>query len=178
LDNIFKLHGTSNSIVTDRDAIFISSFWQALFSVLSVDLLLSLAYHAQTDGQTEILNRCFETYLRCMCIQNPRDWAKWLALAEWWYNATFQFAAQMTPYKVVYNQPPPVHLPYLAGESPHPTVDRSIQKWELMITLLKSNLRRTQQRMKQLGDKGRSDRGFQIGDWVWLKLQAYRQTSV
>ena len=128
LDNIFTLHGIPNSIVSHRDAIFISSFWQALFSVLGVDLLLSSAYHPQTDGQTEVLNRCLETYLRCVCIQNPKDWAKWLALAEQWYNTTFQSAAQMTPYEVVYNQPPPVHFPYLAGESPHPTVDRSMQK--------------------------------------------------
>ena len=94
LDNIFKLHGIPNSIVSDRDAIFLSSFWQALFSVLGVDLLLSSSYHPQTYGQTKVLNRCFETYLRCMCIQNPKDYVKWLRLAEWWYNTTFQSAAQ------------------------------------------------------------------------------------
>jgi len=138
--------------------------------VLGVDLLLSSAYHPQTDGQTEVLNRCLETYLRCVCVQNPKDWVKWLALAEWWCNTTFQSAAQMTPYEVVYNQPPPLHLPYLAGESPHPSVDRSLQRRESMISLLKHNLRRAQHRMKQLADRSRTDRVFQIGDWVWLKL--------
>ena len=47
-----------------------------------------------------------------------------------------------------------------------------------MISLPKHNLRRAQHRMKQLADRSRTDRVFQIGDWVWLKLQAYRQTSV
>ena len=89
-----------------------------------------------------------------------------VALAEWWYNTTFQSAAQMTPYEVVYDQPPHVHLSYLVGESPYLTVDRSMKKRELMITLLKSNLRWAQPRMKQMVDKGRSDRVFQIGDWV------------
>jgi len=32
--------------------------------------------------------------------------------------------------------------------------------------------------MKQLADKGRSDRVFLVGDWMWLKLHAYRQMSV
>jgi len=45
LDNIFKLHGILKSIVSDRDTIFLSSFWQALFVVLGVDLLMSTAYH-------------------------------------------------------------------------------------------------------------------------------------
>jgi len=107
---------------------------------LGVDLLLSFAYHPQTDGQIEVLNRCLETYLCCMCIQNTKEWAKWLALAEWWYNTTYHSASQMTPYEVVYNQPPPLHLPYLLGESPHLAVDRSMQKRELMINLLKQNL--------------------------------------
>jgi len=117
LDNIFKLHGLPNSIVSDKDAVFISSFWQSLFSVLGVDLLLSSAYHPQIDGQTEVLNRCLETYLRCMCLHNSKDWTKWLSLAEWWYNTNYFSASQMTPYEVIYNQAPPLHLPYLPGKS-------------------------------------------------------------
>ena len=145
------MHGIPHSIVSDHDDIFISSFWQALFSVLGVDLLLSSAYHPQTDGQTEVLNRCLETYLRCMCIQNPQEWTKRLALAEWWYITTCHLASQMTPYEVVYSRPPPLHLPYLPGESPHPAVGRSTQKRELMINLPKTNLKRAQHRMKHVG---------------------------
>ena len=84
----------------------------------------------------------------------------------------------MTPYEIVYNQSPPIYLPYLPRESTHPAVDRSMQKREMMITTLKRNLKQAQHRMKQLADKGRTDRVFQLADWVWLKLQAYRQSSV
>lgn len=52
LDHVFKLHGMPTSIVSDRDAIFLSQFWQALFIVNGVDSLLSSSYYSQIDGQT------------------------------------------------------------------------------------------------------------------------------
>ena len=60
-----------------------------------------------------------------MCVDSPQQWPKWLPLAEWWYNTTFHSAIQTTPYEVVYGQPPPIHLPYLPGESKVQLVDRS-----------------------------------------------------
>lgn len=47
-----------------------------------------------------------------------------------------------------------------------------------MLKLLKFHLRRAQDRMKLLADKHRSDRQFQIGDFVYVKLHPYRQVSV
>ncbi|KAH0699131.1 hypothetical protein KY284_013346 [Solanum tuberosum] len=38
-------------------------------------------------------------------------------MAEWWYNTTFHYAIQTTPYEALYGQPSPIHLPYMAGDS-------------------------------------------------------------
>ena len=139
---------------------------------------LSTSYHPQTDGQSEVLNRCVETYLRCMCHDTPKDWAKRLPLEEYWYNTNFHSAIQKTPYEIVYGQLPPIHRPYLTGLSPVDTVDRSLAAREQQLQLLKAHLHKAQNRMKQLADKHRSDRQFAVGDWVYLKLQPYRQHSL
>jgi IS30 family transposase len=74
LDNVIKLHGVPKSIVSDRDKVFTSSFWKHLFRFMEVKLLLSTAYHPQTDGQNERVNQCLEMYLRCAVYNQPHHW--------------------------------------------------------------------------------------------------------
>lgn len=177
LDNIFKLHALPSTITSDRDPVFLSKIWNELFQLQGVSLNKSTTYHPQSDGQTEIVNKCLETYLWCMCYDKPTSWSKWLSLAEWWYNTNFHSAIRTTPYEVVYGQPPPIHLPYLPGASTNATVDRTLTAREDAMKLLQFHLLRAQNRMSQQANKHRSDRSFAIGDFVYLKLQSYRQHS-
>ncbi|GJW16698.1 ty3-gypsy retrotransposon protein [Tanacetum coccineum] len=100
-----------------------------------------LTYHPQSDGQSEVLNRCLEGYLRCMCFTKPNDWVNWLPLAEYMYNTSFHTVTKHTPFEIVYGQKPPLHLPYLPGESKVEALDRSLQAREETIQQLKENLR-------------------------------------
>jgi hypothetical protein len=74
MDNIYKLHSLPKSIISDRDRIFTSKFWQLLFKMVGIQLRMSSSYQPQTDGQTERDNQCMETYLRCFVHACPRCW--------------------------------------------------------------------------------------------------------
>ena len=61
---IVRFHDIPSSIVSDRDPIFVSNFWQELFKFQGTQLKMGTTYHPQTDDQTEVINLCLETFLR------------------------------------------------------------------------------------------------------------------
>lgn len=72
LKEVVKLHGFQETMVFDYDKIFLSKFWNALFISHRTTLHKSTSYRPKTDGQTEVVNSCLETYLRCYAGDKPR----------------------------------------------------------------------------------------------------------
>jgi transposase InsO family protein len=98
---IVRLHGVSNTIVTDRDAKFLSHFRRTLWLKLETKLLFSTTYHPQTDGQTEVINHTLSTMLRAILKTNLKLWEECLPHIEFAYNRSIHFMTKVSPFQVV-----------------------------------------------------------------------------
>lgn len=175
---VAKLHGFPKSIISDRDPLFLSRFWKELFRLQGTVLRMSTSYHPQTDRQTEVVNRCLETFLRCFSSEQPAKWYMWLSWAEFWYNTSTHTATGSTPFEIVYGRPPPSIIQYLPGETQVDSVAAVLSDRDEALRQLKFHLHRAQQTMKKNADKHRRQLEFSVGDWVYVKLRPHRQLSV
>jgi len=175
---IVRHHGIPNSIISDRDPLFFIQFWQEIFKGQGTQLRMSSAYHPETDGQTEVINRCLESYLRCFATDQPRSWSIWIPWAEFWYNTTFHGSTGMSPFEVVYGRKPPSVFQFIPGEIRVQTVLQELRDRDEALKQLKKQLLQAQTTMKEIADKKRRNLVFEIGEWVYVKLKPYRQVSV
>ena len=178
ISEVVRLHGVPGSIVSDRDKVFLSIFWSELFKSQGTQLLRSTAYHPQTDGQTEVVNKGVESYLRCFVNRKPHTWARWLPWAEYWYNTSFHTATNYTPFKAVYGRDPPHLIRFSAGYTTVSSVETQLQERDAILDELKFHLVQAQVYMQQYENKKRREGSFQVGDMVYIKLQPYRQQSL
>lgn len=141
-------------------------------------LKMTSAYHPEVDGQTEIVNKTTEQYLWAMVHENQKNWVELLSWAELWYNTSFHHSLGMTPFQAVYEKVPLEIIEYRAGDSNVEAVDVLLNQRDVLLQELRINLQAAQDRMKKYADRKRRLFEFEKGQWVWLKLQPYRQNSV
>lgn len=140
LDNVYKLHGPPESIVSDRDRIFLSHFWQELFKAGRTQLHHTTAYHPQSDGQSERTNSCLEQYLQCMTYHRPTSWTKWISLAVWWFNTNFHTGLNVSPFKALYGYDPPNAELSADISSSVAAVSDHLKHWAAVLDIVKENL--------------------------------------
>ncbi|XP_075645875.1 uncharacterized protein LOC142617069 [Castanea sativa] len=134
--------------------------WLAkLLGLQGTNLAISSAYHPQSDGQTEILNMCLEQYLKV-------------------FTTSFLTSLKLSPFKALYGFPAPKLQAYILDIPRVDALDSLLCQRQVFLDTLKTHLVATQARMKFQADKNRQDRSFEVRDWVFLRLQTYRQQSL
>ena len=98
VNQVFRLHGMPEVIISDRDPRFVSKFWEELFSLLGTDLRFSTAFHPETDGQSEVTIRVLENFLRPYIEHRPSTWTAQLPLAEFAANNAVNVSTGFTPF--------------------------------------------------------------------------------
>ncbi|RVW69998.1 Retrovirus-related Pol polyprotein from transposon 17.6 [Vitis vinifera] len=151
---------------------------KAFVANVGTKLCMSSSYHPQSDGQTEVVNRTLEQYLQCFAGDQPRKWLEWIPWAEFSYNTSTHFSTKMTPFEAVYGIPHPRLLAYVPGTFHVQAVDEYLRDRDAILRELRYNLLLAQDRMKCQADQHRREASFLVGDYVYLKIQPYRQTSM
>ena len=106
IQNVFRLHGLSRSIVCDRDPRFTAEFFKEVFSRLGSKLKFSTANHPQTDGQSERANRVVGDILRSFVNHRQNNWDDCLPFCEFAINDMLQESTKETPFRIVYGWHP------------------------------------------------------------------------
>jgi transposase InsO family protein len=168
LDNIVKLHGLPQTIVSDRGTLFTSHYWQEFMNALSIKHNLSTAHHQQTDGATERVIQTLKTYLRAFVNYQQDNWASYLSLAEFAYNNASHASIGISPFKANYGFDFTLS-PVINTEDSVPAVGARLNSLMSMHEKLREAARKSQIVMKKNADKRRMvPPSFAIGDLVWL----------
>jgi hypothetical protein len=144
VNSIYRLHGMPRALVSDRDPVFTSQFWQAVFRATGTELQLSTAHHPQTGGQTECVNQSIECYLRCFISAHPQHWSRWIPLCEFWFNTNWHSSLGKSPFELLYGRQPR----YFGITATSTIAPSDIQVWlrerELIIASVRQHLLRMQ----------------------------------
>ena len=105
-DNVWKLHRLLESIISNGGPQFVAGIMRELNRILGIESKLSMAFHLQTDGQTERVNQELEQYLRMFIDHRQEQWPEWLETAEFAYNNKAHLSTQTMPFKANYGQDP------------------------------------------------------------------------
>jgi Reverse transcriptase (RNA-dependent DNA polymerase)/RNase H-like domain found in reverse transcriptase/Integrase zinc binding domain/Chromo (CHRromatin Organisation MOdifier) domain/gag-polyprotein putative aspartyl protease len=162
--------GIPDDIVSDRDGRFFGSFWQELMQHLGTKLKMSSAYHPQTDGQTERMNRTMEEMLRAYVNPQMDNWEEFLPLVQHAYNDSVQASTSYTPYMAAYGHEPKDPLTPSA-HSRNPSVIEFQEEIKTTIAELKVNLAAAQHRQATYADQNRVEKVLAVGDEVMLSTQ-------
>jgi len=171
LQNVVKLHGLPDDIVSDRGTQFTSKFTRCLLKLCEIHSNLSTAYHPQSDGQTERVNQVLEQYLRIFCDYQQDNWADLLPLAEFAYNNSKHASTQVSPFYANYGYHPRLSVEITKSqETQHnPAAEGWVKHLRRIHEELQENLKVAQRHYKASHDKRvKKAPPFQVGDLVWL----------
>ena len=106
-----RLHGVPESIVSDRDTKFTSTFWHELHRLMGTKLLMSTVFHPQMDGPTEWASRSIGQILRMIINDDQKNWADKCPMVEFALNSSVSATTGFAPFKLNQGYMPQIGMP-------------------------------------------------------------------
>jgi transposase InsO family protein len=169
LKEVWKHHGTPRVVVSDRGPQFIAAFMRELYKLLGIKLATLMAYHPQTDGQTERVNQVLEGYLCIFTSRRQDDWDDFLPTGEFQYNNTVHSSTQQTPFMVDTSRHPRMGFELQQPRSTLESANEFTEHMALGIEEAKAALTKAKDEYSMYYNRRREPAPvFAPGDKVWL----------
>jgi len=170
-NNVWKLHGLPESVVSDRGPQFVVELMKELNRMLGIKTKLSTTFHPQKDGQTERMNQELEQYLQFFIKNRQKDWPEWLAAAEFAVNNKVHTVTKISPFMANYGK----ELRMEGDIRRKGKVERATEFVERMKKVheeVEAALKKTQEEMKRYVDwKRKETEKWKKGDRVLLSTK-------
>ncbi|KAK8933568.1 hypothetical protein KSP39_PZI015465 [Platanthera zijinensis] len=153
---------------------------KTLWMKTGTTLKFSTAYHPQTDGQTDVVNRSLGSLLRCLVGEHVCTWDSVLPLAEFAYNSSVNRTTGLSPFHILLGYEPrkPVDLIPLPLESrPSESAESFIQHIHELHESIRKKIATSNDNYKAYADVHRRERSFEVGTQVLVRLRAERFPS-
>lgn len=173
-NEVVKLHGIPKSITSDRDTKFLSHFWRSLWAKMGTKLLFSSAYHPQTDGQTEVVNRTLGNLLRSFASKRTKQWDGVLPRAEFAYNFVTNRSTGKSPFEIIYGRTPGHYLDLANISTSSKKAEDFAATMAKIHDEVKRKLEASIESYKNTADRHRRIQTFNEGGLVWVYLKKER----
>nr|GEZ06802.1 reverse transcriptase domain-containing protein [Tanacetum cinerariifolium] len=169
VDRLTK-HGVHVSIISDRDSLFTSRFWETLQKALGTQLNLSTAYHLEMDGQSERMIQTLKDMLQECVIDFGNSWDQHLPLVKFSYNNSYHASIKAAPFEALYGRKCRSSVCWSEVRDSQLTGPELIRETTKKIVQIKNRLLTARSRQKSYANVRRKPMEFEVGDMVMLKV--------
>jgi len=174
LATIYQYHGLPRILISDRDPRFTARFWREFCARLQVQPTYSTAFHPQTDGQTERMNRVLEEVLRHFINGEHNNWEELLPMVAFAINNSKSASTGETPFFLNHGSHPHTHVTLGLPKGDLPSLDVVFTDLEVTLKRTKALLRSAQDRQRSYADPKRRPHNFAVGDKVMISTKNFK----
>ena len=170
---MWKLHGLLESIISDRGPQFAAGLTKELNKILGIETKLSMAYHPQTDGQTERTNQELEQYLRMYVNHRQNNWSEWLATAEFAFNNKVHTVTKTSLFQVNYGRELRMGFD-IRKKGKNEKAEDFVREMKERYEEARAALVKAQEEMKRQVDRNRKEaEEYRVGDKVLISTKDF-----
>ncbi|GKB87956.1 putative reverse transcriptase domain-containing protein [Tanacetum coccineum] len=174
LKEVVTRHGIPVSIIYDCDPRFALNFWMSFQKAVGTQLDMSMAYHPQTDRQSERTIQTLEDMLHACVIDFGNGWERNLRFIKFSYNNSYHTSIKAAPFEALYGRKCRSHVCWAEVGDAQLTGPELIHETTKKIVQIKQIIQAARDRQKSYADVRHKPLEVQVGDQVMLKVSPWK----